>query len=1117
VFSNALDSLQKAAGSVQPDLPEEPSEAQLIEAERALTGDNIVETFSETFRVNELQQRRHALQHTARLEDPRTAGEVNRMELITINQAIAYHEYFPEIVHDTIDVLRRYEALRASTPQVSLALQQGEQQARFYLTELNRALRERTAFANILLIDDRLGKHIGNTEHLMRMRSEHLSSVDLSETSTQVLLRGAMDAKWRQGNLLNQRLIELLAGAAKVPGVDAGFLPQRLYLDLLAERYQQILKEEKEVVKDGRLIEARKRHDALARKNKQARAGKGDALSESEGAEYERLRALMADRNGYLGELGEQRKKILGEIFSFTDILASDQMRRSELATIQHQFGDRFDFENVSPPNPNQTPEEIRRRMGEDMERRSQFHLERFEAFLGRIEEDVLDAGIGEWTENVSNKRGREAIRSANHALTNLLTKILPESFGLREHMREQLTQPLDEALGWPPGKETWEELTPDEQQKVLEKSQSVLDAIRSFDREKIVQFRTTVDLLQMMPVASTYLNEEVTQPLPTERVTAENREALIERYGGATVYIMLFRQMDADWEKFLGEYGTFLTRVNTTIDTHLDVSGELFRLGNIYNDLKWYFIAAAVVAFGTGILVALMGVKLVRATGRLALRTVHFGSRMTREGAQMAGAVFQKTKASLERLARLGTAEELTRMRSLQRERALAEWLENTRVGKGFARMRAFSQLKPIRIGGKALKYSAWAAIPALAWYEMHLNAERVSVAEGNTALQGEYSSQDTTTLLEAGGVGATLLIPGVVPAAVLAAPVIYAADYSKNRSEVRAAWKHDVGDWMRENDSAGLRQKIKDTTLERAVEAGGGGALRPRITLPSKEDQLDAADDIENANRSARENIYEAYFWQNLLVPAGTSKEDAQRAIREKMYYARLVTKGEYNDTFNWAFSHADVYAELMERLRSMENTGEDPLILYPGENGEAKELDLRKLRTGVGNPRDIQEIVTRYVTFVQPSEEVLLFNAIGEFQKENPKGAVEIALRRKLTHEVYAAEARIREVNWPGLGITGGEKKSEAIVRSYVAYKIDEKIPLIVQCLLEGEFASEDYVQQLNDLRHLCQEIINAQDTDALRKKAAQYFEEKSFLDWAKNAPEDVLLRVLQPKEK
>ncbi len=1122
-FSGALDSLQQSAGPMQSTLPEAPSERELNDAERALTGDNIVETFSETFRVNEIQQRRHALQRTAKLEDPRTAGEVNRIELITINQAITYYQYFPSIVHNTIDILRRYEALRASTPVVSLLLQQGEQQARLYLIELDRALRERTAFANVLLIDAKLSKHAGDEQQFMKLRDEYLASANLSATSKQVLLRGNLDAKWRQGNMLNQRIIDILAGAAVIPGVDEGFLPQRLYIDLLSERYKQILEEEKKAVKDVRLVQARKRHDELARKNERARAGEGEPLTDGEGIEYEDLRKQIADRDAYLVGLAKQRKEVLQEILSFTDVLGADQMHRAELSTIQHQFGDQFNFENVSPPNPDQTPEEIRRRMGEHMEQRSQFHVERFEGFLGRIEEDVLDAGIGEWAENISNKRGREAIRSANHAMTNLLTKVLPESFGLREHVREQLTQPLDEALGWPPGKETWEELTPEEQQKVLEKSQSVLDAIRSFDRTKIMQFRTTIDLLQAMPEASTYLNEEIMQPLPAERVTPENRETLIAEHGGATVYVMLLKQMDADWGGFFGEYSAFLTKVNTTIDTHLDVSGELFRLSNIYDDFKWYFIGAAVLAFGAGVLVALGGYKLLRATGRLGMRVVRFGGRMTVEGAKGTGRVLQGTKESLEKLARSQSVQELTKMRYLDRERALARWMEETRAGRAFAKMRAFSRLKPLRIGGRVLKYSAWAATPALAYYEIHLNAERIAAAEGNAALQEEYRSQDTTTILEAGGAGAALLVPGVLPAAVLAAPVIYAGEYSRNRSEVLAAWKREVEDWMRENDSAGLRQKIKETTLESAVDAGGGGALKPRIVFPSEKDQLEAAELIEQATENSRENMYEAYFWQNLLVPPDTSREDAQRMIRDRMRYMSLATEGRYFDTFSWELEHTDAYAELMERLRVLEAAGEPPVLLYPGEDDEAEEMDLRKLRPGEGQPHEARDIVSTYVNFVRPAEEIVLFNAMGtlateeqnEAKRDDERGKAEIAvwrtLVRRLSHEIYAAERRVREVDWPGWGITGAEAEAENVVRSYLERKVGEAVYKLALDLLEGDLSPEEYTERLNRIRSMLQEI-NMENTDAYHASVLSYFGENPASSVTEPS-ENPLLRLLK----
>lgn len=647
VLGNSLDGLAKIAGPVQPPLPQRPSQKDLEEEERKLTSDNVVESFSEQFRVGEIQHRRNALQREGTIRISKNPSEDDRKELIIVNQAATYHEYFPAIVHDTVDLMRRYEQARAQSPVVPPELVKGEAQSKLYLKELTSALRERVAFANVLLIDNKLARNV-------QMREKYLVSSDLGENSRNALTNSNFDVKWRQGNALNQRMIDILSGSAKIPGVDEGFLPQRLYIDLLKFQYEESLKEERKVTKDVKLGQAVRRKDQLERQNALAKEKKANPLTPEEGQEYERLQRQIGDRNEYLEKLSERRKAIVQDILSMTNKLGTDQMNRAELSTIQNEFGNTFDFAGVSAPNPDRTPKDIREKMSEHMKVRSEFHLTRMDAYLGRIEGDVLKSGLKEWAEDISNKKGREVVRRTNEALTKIVTLIIPESFGLKDHVREQLTGPLNEALGWPPGKREWEELTPEEQQKVLDKSKSVLDAIKAFDQSKIQNMHSTISLVKSMPEASNYAGQEVKEPLPTDRITSENRDELINQYGGATVYMMLFKQMDEDWGSvegksgFMGEYATFLGAVNENIDVHLDVGEALFHLQNTYDDMKKYLIYAAVAAFGAGVLVTLGAMKLARPMARAGLNTLRWGTKKSFEAANATRKVVGETARKL-------------------------------------------------------------------------------------------------------------------------------------------------------------------------------------------------------------------------------------------------------------------------------------------------------------------------------------------------------------------------------------------------------------------------------------------------------------------------------------
>jgi len=589
-FGDSLNRLDGAMGPAPADLPAKPTEADLDAAERKITSDSVFRGFNEQFRSNEIIYRRRALEQRAQMEkDPKS---VPLNELVTTNQAITYHEYFPAIIRDIQDTMRRYSVLRSSIQSVPTSLQLQELQGTMYMDALSRALRERVVFANVVLAEGKAAKQGGNPETLARLRSQALASPDLSAESRTILEGADTRAKWVRGNALNQQIIDLLSGKASVSGVEKGFMPQKMYLELVSLRYKQILDEEKLVVRSG---------------------------------------ASADEKNEKLQKLSVERRNMTDELLYITDQLGEDQMRRAELTTIQHQFGDTFDFAEVRPPSKEQTPEEIRNAMNEQMRQRSEFHLQRMDAFMGAFEGEVLGDGVMVRVEDFSNKKGRELVQAVTHGLARLFTIPVPESFGMKESVRNWLSEPLDKSLGWPAGKDQWEELTSEEQANVEKKAQSILDAIRAFDRSKIENFRSTVSLIKTMPTADTLAGTEPVDPLPTERITDANRNELINKYGAQTVYLMLFQQLDADWGSeqppsgFIGEYAELLGSVNQNIDVHVDVGGALYQLGANYDQMKNYLLWIAAAAFVGGLLTP--------AILRQTIRAVRSGGRMVWKG----------------------------------------------------------------------------------------------------------------------------------------------------------------------------------------------------------------------------------------------------------------------------------------------------------------------------------------------------------------------------------------------------------------------------------------------------------------------------------------------------
>lgn len=655
-FSKQLQDAKRAFGVMPAPPDEEPSEADLDQAERMLTGDNIYEGFGELFRSNQIIHKRNALQRTAELQDPAKTDRVDPAELVVVNQVQTYHEYFIEVVEQQLDILSRYEKLRASAPDISPELQTQEQYVKQYMAEMTRVLDERVEFGNVMLIDSKLATHAGgerDQSKLLKLRDQYFASSKLSDASKQAL-QGATDDKWRRGNILNQRLIELLAGTSKIPGLPENYNPHGILVDFLQERYKAILDEQKRVVKGVN----QERYVVLDQKNDRARDGKGPPLTEDEAREYEQLQRQLEGCRPLLESLSDERRWILQELINLTQDLALYQSDMAELTTIQHQFGGQFDLSSaVRPSTREATPDHVRTAIGEHMEQRSKFHLERMEGFLSVLNDEVLSVGAGEQLENLSNKYGREGVRRIALAIASIVTLPLPETMGLKRHVKDSLTEPLMDALGWPAGKTTWEQLTEKEKKIVIEKSQSVLDAVKSYDRVKIEKLQSTIDLIETMPKSSEFVGKEVVD-IP-EDVTHENRDQLIETYGVPSVYVKLFDQLDTAWGTaepptgLLGEYAEFLHAVNDNIDAHIDIGQALFRLGDAYMDLMKHLLYGALLG-AAGLLILQQLLKRgMRIAKKGTYRVLRGGGRVAVEGVRRGTAIARGTASRLSSLSR--------------------------------------------------------------------------------------------------------------------------------------------------------------------------------------------------------------------------------------------------------------------------------------------------------------------------------------------------------------------------------------------------------------------------------------------------------------------------------
>jgi hypothetical protein len=1101
-FSNNLDRLQIVVGPLQKPIPKDVTEADLIELQEKNIRDNAFENFNEQFRNNELIYRRAALQREARFSSEDEPSVESTNELIVANQAATYHEYFQSTVNHVLGVLRDYEAMRKDTPVIPLSLQKDEAKMEIYIDALRIALSERVSFANVLLLDGQIAQSTGNTKIALKKRRDALS-LELTEVSRRAV-NGDTDSKWRRGNALNQRIIDLLSGDHGIQGLEKGFLPQKLYIDLLKIKYKELLERQKAIARDPNNIKAKSRLEQLQLKHKSAKEGVGEFTDKDE-EDLASVRRQIKDRNTESDSLADQRAEVIGELLSLTDTLAEYQIGQAELATIQNQFGENVDLTGAADPRPDTTPDYIKVAIDENVELRSNHHADTMTAMLDSVEENMLDPGLKEHIEDFSNKKGREIVRKVAKSISKFVTIPVPEAGGLKEYVQDALTESLDESLGWPPGKDNWEDLTPEEQENVKKKAKSVLDAIEEFDKSTITRMGETVTVVKEMPPASTFVGEEIPDPLPSiGRITPENKDALIKKYGGATVYFVLFDQMEEDFGSaeegtgFLGEYAKFLHKINDNIDTHIDVGEALHKISSSYGNIAKGLLLAALALLGAGILTGALAAKY---TGRLARFT----------GRTTLGAI-RSTARGVSSLRNVRPPGFMTKLRHIKQERAVAQYIAETRAGKFIGNLRIFRSTRFTRGAGKVAKGIGWVAIPALTAYELHINNQRKKNIKENKDLRDEYATQDTTTLLEGAGFGATLLV-ATGPAIVLAIPVFYAGSVSRGKSEKLANWKRGASEWYKEFSSDGLLQGLEDIAPGTEVDNQGGGVfatraqdLFGRATFRGKQmdrDQVKAVEIVSNANAASRGNIYEAYFKKNLLVSEGTPTKTSKQMIQDKVSYMGRITRQGYEKQSPLTLRMADAYAELMQMYRKLKAAGKPPMISYTDEKQETHYLDLSKLLSTNGTLAEMRPIVADYVYRIRPLQSLVMFNAIGEIANDHrsktvkergikkAKGTIRQAILLELLHDIHEGERKLMATNFTGWEVTGEEQETRTLIRWYLRSLILKEINKDISGLMEGSLSEKQYADMLSRARAHIIDVSGPKNISKLQKTATDYY--------------------------
>ena len=1151
------------------------TETELVKRITDALKDKKVENFSELTGVLQDLSMMRSLQVTAELNRASNPADQQRLkrELIVSNQGAAYYEYLPEVVRQIGETFDRYEALRQLGRKLNLPLPKNfdsfEKNTTQYVKVLRETLDYRVRFGNAVQFRDQirlqrnmpalkqtidrlsiipqrnadqerelsrarldysiaeqLGLETATSQELQRPFEEALMALQPADRT--LLTTGTAEAQSVRTNELNQKIVDILAGDKKATGLDQDFVPQTAYIELWQEFDKDLLTVQRELEKTFSKEEPKK----------------------------------IEDQKQYLHNI---RRQMSGDLTAFVNDLGQYQLELDEIARTQHHIGHSMTTLGVTAPL-NATAPKDAEGLQNWLDERAKF---RQNAIRGSLDEasKMLEPGTMENIEDAWTKNGQVIVADVAVKLSRIAAGWLPSEKGTamniidktynkaaplvglpevksNEKMKDELSGPILEVLGWPKDK-TWAELNDAEKMEIKKRTKSVLDAMNNFDRSKINNLRQTMSLIdefQQKNPPSSFANEpvseDVLQAMEGQRVGADMTGQVVAgvTVNKATAFILLLRQRRKDWGDpeqktgFIGEYAKFLDGLDDNVKLHLDTAGALFKMQRAYweysKDLMKF---AGLAALSPWIIAAIMAAgPTVYKVGRFAAPRLYRGAvNTTRATWNALRGVRESTTLSKE------TQGALQKMRYLAKERQVAQWLESTRAGQTISKLGFLREARLVRGGaavmrgtGVVFKYGTSTIIPAMAAVEAYYTHQRVKGAEGNAELQNTYRDNYYTTALEAGGLMATMPL-SVGPQIVLAAPVLYAADYRRARNEVSADWTRGIDNWMNEYDSAGLMGKLRDTNLSNAVEAGGGGALYPRIAFPSKEDQIKAANTIDSAQIGARASIMEAYFKKNLLAPADATELERQDFIRHKLIYMKMITQGRFERPLNSAYEQADLYAELMLRRKQMEKAGEPLLLSYITDEGDRRWIDLSKISQGSAPDGEIVMAVMEYANNIRSGEEVAMFSTMGNLgkkgnleERQSAWQGIRQSLLSKLSHHLHIADSYIPSVDWPGVDVvlvSSGNAKAINVIRSYLAGSIEARVNNLANGLYEGSITVEKYNAVLEECKTILNQVavaVEDKKTDALYKRAAAYFGE-NLGDAEKYA--NGITRLLDPTNK
>ncbi len=600
-FRQEQQHLQRSLGTRQ-QFPEEPTEVSLLRSIQDLRGRQVVTGFHELTNANRVHWTRRGLQFAGDLAKPERSKTFHPEEFILSQQLATYNVSLTEITQYISTIGEHHEHLQdliAALPiEDQRTVAKKRKQSVVYMRALTGAINERVAFANVWRLDQTIAelnenlKTNPNDEPTKKRRDEFVAARKqqfdrLSPMNQRVLTVGVQDGIKDQANALEARIIKICAGKEKIEGVDDGFLPQTLFIDILQMRYTQLIKAQSDFVRDGGL----------------RREGGRVAFD-----------AIDAERKG-----------MMGEIVALTHELAGYHQRMAEITTAQGLLG-KFNTDLTPESGELSLRPKERVELAGKMGSIKRFHLDRLDAAVKTSVDEFTPGNFEKIRDGIV--RGTITATQLSMSFAKLIGAITPGALGLDKKVEEFLVGPMADALGWPRDNDGKFKatLSEDEKKVILDKLGQLTKVLQTFQDSKKQQpvLETTAALraLDTTKAVSDTRIGQVQEPVPTVRVTAANLEATLaeleKKYGNredavATVHAILITQLNADWGDpdkgtgFIGAYATMLKETERIVSVQLDVAGACFQMSqNFFDIAKFLVVSAGAVAIAPYVMASL-------------------------------------------------------------------------------------------------------------------------------------------------------------------------------------------------------------------------------------------------------------------------------------------------------------------------------------------------------------------------------------------------------------------------------------------------------------------------------------------------------------------------------